>query len=142
MERARTLLDLEEQAAVGAKKCRTIQIRSSEYAVSAGTGFTLDDNNQWDVIQVPDTPEARRADYALTITGDSMEPIYHDGDAVLVKEADVIDLGEIGIFVVNGEGYIKKYGGDRLISLNAAYDDIPLEEDNYIKCCGRVIGRV
>ena len=141
-ERASILLDLEAQVSDNTEKHRMIQIKSSEYKVSAGTGFMLDDNNRWDTIQVPDTPDARKADFALTITGDSMEPIYHDGDVVLVKKQDTVDAGEIGIFVVDGDGYIKKYGGDRLISLNDAYDDILLNENNFIKCCGKVIGRV
>ena len=71
-----------------------------------------------------------------------MEPIYFDGDIVLVKKQDTIDVGEIGIYTINGKGYIKKYGGDRLISLNAEYDDIEFADDDCIKCNGKVIGRV
>ncbi len=119
-----------------------ITIRSSVYRVSAGTGFFLDEGDSWEEIQVTDSPEARRADFALTISGDSMEPIYHNGDIVLVKQAEAVSVGEIGIFVLDGEGYIKKFGGDRLISLNQAYADIMLRHDSYIRCCGKVIGRV
>ena len=60
-------------------------IRSSLYRVSAGTGVLLDDD-AWEEIQVPDTEEAQKADFALRIAGDSMEPIYHDGDIVLVRK--------------------------------------------------------
>ena len=114
-------------------------IRSSLYRVSAGTGVLLDDD-AWEKIQVPDTEEAQKADFALRIAGDSMEPIYHDGDIVLVEKADTLQVGEIGIFFVNGNGYIKKFGGDRLISLNDAYADIALT--NQARCFGKVIGRV
>ena len=68
--------------------------------------------------------------------------MYHEGEIVLVKEQPQVELGEIGIFIINDEGFIKKYGGDRLISLNDDYDDIMFSEDDYIKCCGKVIGRV
>ncbi|MGN0591968.1 MAG: helix-turn-helix domain-containing protein [Ruminococcus sp.] len=119
-----------------------ITIRSSSYQVSAGTGFFLDEGDSWEEIQVPDSPEARKADYALTINGDSMEPIYHNGDIVLVKQTEAVQFGEIGIFIVDGNGYIKKFGGDRLISLNDAYADILLKHDSYVRCCGKVIGRV
>ena len=119
-----------------------ITIKSSMYRVSAGTGFFLDEGDSWEEIQVQDTPEARHADFALTICGDSMEPIYHNGDIVLVKQAEAVRVGEIGIFVVDGDGYIKKFGGDRLISLNSAYSDIVLSHDSYVRCCGKVIGRV
>lgn len=119
-----------------------IEIKHSYYKVSAGTGFDLGNGDDWETIYIPDTPEGQKADFALTIQGDSMEPIYFDGDIVLVKEQPSIDIGEIGIFTINGDGYIKKYGGDRLISLNAKYDDIEFSDEDNIKCCGKVIGRV
>lgn len=122
------------------KKQQTWSICYNEYKVSAGTGVMLDEYERLDRIDVIDTPEARRADYGLMISGNSMEPMYHDGDIVLVKHTDTIDIGEIGIFVVDGEGYIKEFGGDRLISLNDEYNDIPLHEYSSIRCYGRVIG--
>lgn len=129
------------QAQKQAERTRSmISIRSSLYRVSAGTGVFLDDAAAWEEILVPDTSDARKADFALRISGDSMEPIYHDSDIVLVKQAETINIGEIGIFFVNGSGYIKKYGGNRLISLNDAYDDIYLTEQ--ARCFGKVIGRV
>lgn len=118
----------------------TWSICYNEYKVSAGTGVMLDEYERLDRIDVIDTPEARRADYGLMISGNSMEPMYHNGDIVLVKQTDTIDVGEIGIFVVDGEGYIKEFGGDRLISLNDEYNDIPLHEYSSIRCYGRVIG--
>ncbi len=121
-----------------------IEIRHSYYKVSAGTGYDLNDGDQWDTIEIPDTPEAQRADFALTISGDSMEPVYYDGDIVLVKSQPAIDGGEIGIFIIENSGYIKKFGGDRLISLNAEYDDIMFSDYNSddIRCVGLVIGRI
>lgn len=119
-----------------------LQIRHCEYKVSAGHGFEFFADEEWDEIDVPDTRETRRADFALTIQGDSMEPVYHDGDIVLVKQQDAVDVGQIGIFVLNGAGYIKKNGGDRLISLNEEYDDILIEEYDDCRCAGKVIGRV
>lgn len=121
-----------------------VEIRHSIYKVSAGTGYNLDDGDQWDTIEIPDTPEANRADFALTISGDSMEPVYYDGDIVLIKSQPAISNGEIGIFIIENDGYIKKYGGDRLISLNAAYDDIMFSDydPDDIRCVGLVIGRV
>ncbi len=73
-----------------------------------------------------------------------MEPIYFDVDIVLVKEQPSVDLGQIGIFSIDDNGYIKKFGGDRLISLNAEYDDIEFSnyDEERIQCFGKVIGRV
>ena len=122
----------------------TIQIKHSYYRVSAGTGFNLPEGDDWEMIDIPDTPEARRADFAITIKGNSMEPVYFDGDIVLVKQQPAVELGEIGIFNIENDGYIKKFGGDRLISLNDAYDDIILSEydEDRNHCLGKVIGRV
>ncbi len=133
-----------EQAEAEELEEPTIEIRHSYYKVSAGTGYNLNDGDQWDTIEVPDTPEANKADFALTISGDSMEPVYYDGDIVLVKSQPAIDNGEIGIFIIEDNGYIKKYGGDKLISLNAKYDDILFSDYNSedIRCVGLVIGRI
>ncbi len=119
-----------------------IKIRHSVYKVSAGYGFELDDGDNWETIEISDTPEARRADYALTISGNSMEPVYYDGDIVLVKAQDTVEMGQIGIFILDGSGYIKKYCGDHLVSLNEDYDDMPLSDYEDVRCSGRVIGRV
>lgn len=120
---------------------KMITVKSSEYRVSAGTGVLLDEGDCNTEVRVPDSPVARKADFALTISGDSMEPIYHDGDIVLVKRQNFVSMGEIGIFVVDGNGFIKKFGGDRLISLNSEYSDIILDDNSYVRCCGKVIGR-
>lgn len=121
----------------------TILIKHSLLKVSAGTGNPLDEESM-EEIEVVDTSETRRADFCLTITGSNMEPVYYNGDIVLVKKQPQLELGQIGIFIIEGEGYIKKYGGDRLISLNATYDDILFSnfspED--IMCSGLVIGRI
>lgn len=121
-----------------------IIIKHSVYKVSAGTGEMLSDSDDWDEIEVPDTSEARRADFCLTIHGNSMEPVYYDGDIVLVKQQNKVERGQIGIFVIEGCGYIKKFGGDRLISLNEEYDDIMLADydPDDIRCSGLVIGRI
>ena len=137
--KAETLVELECKEDSSQQK-DMITILSSDYRVSAGRGVLLDEESPTE-ITVPDTPEARKADFALTICGDSMEPIYHDGDVVLVRKMPSVEVGEIGIFYVDGGGYIKKYGGDRLISLNSAYDDILLNENTEIRCFGKVIGR-
>lgn len=120
----------------------TIHIHCSTYKVSAGRGFELGSGDDWEEIEIPDTPKAQKADFAIEIKGDSMEPLYSDGDIILVKEQGDVDEGEIGVFVLNGEGYIKKKGDGCLISLNDKYDDIEIEEYDDFRCSGKVIGRV
>ncbi len=148
-ERAIVLAELEkpvakEPAVIEEPEEKRLKINCSTYQVSAGAGFELGEGDEWYEIEVPDTSKARKADFALQIKGNSMEPIYFNGDIVLVKEQPSVELGEIGIFNIEGNGYIKKFGGDRLISLNAEYDDIEFSDydEERIRCFGKVIGRV
>ena len=119
----------------------TVQVKHSIFKVSAGMGEWLADE-EWDRITILDTPQARKATFALTIEGDSMMPDFEDGDIVLVKQQDAVDIGQICIYTVDGKGYIKKFGGDRLISLNDDYDDIIFTDYHDIHCKGLVIGKV
>ena len=109
--------------------------------VSAGPGVYLDESLA-QVISIPKTAKTLSTDYALRISGNSMEPKYHDGDILLVEEAESIEVGELGIFMLDGNGYFKKFGGDRLISLNSEYGDILLRDYTETVCCGRVIGKL
>jgi len=128
------------------KRCEATQSRPSftfrrlsENKASAGAGFNLNDPDQWRSIEVIDTPEARQADFAVEVEGESMEPNYYDGDIVYISLASEIPIGQVGLFIQNGKGYIKEAGENRLISRNPKYDDI-FPEDGNIECKGRVIG--
>ena len=109
--------------------------------VSAGSGVYLDDSSA-DKINIPDNDKTKSADFALRISGNSMEPKYHDGDILLVERADNFSVGELGIFVLDGQGYFKQYGGDRLISLNPEFTDILLKDYSSVVCCGKVVGKL
>jgi phage repressor protein C with HTH and peptisase S24 domain len=71
-----------------------------------------------------------------------MEPKYRDGDVILIEECDALEYGELGVFILDGDGYFKKFGGDRLISLNPDYEPILLKNFEEITCCGRVVGKL
>lgn len=110
--------------------------------VSAGVGEFLADSTRVEDIVIPDDPRTAEADYALRINGDSMEPKYRSGDVLLIQTADAVEEGELGIFILDGSGYFKKYGGDHLISLNPKYPPIPLKDFEDVACCGRVVGKL
>ena len=112
-----------------------------ELPVSAGTGMFLDGIGTSEIM-IPDTAKTGDADYALRISGNSMEPKYHNGDILLVEETDTVEVGEAGIFILDGAGYFKIFGGDRLISLNPDYSDIPLRDFSEVSCCGKVVGKL
>lgn len=104
---------------------------------SAGSGQIVFDMPPTESIEIPDIPEYKHVDYALGVNGHSMEPVFNDGDILLVQMTEEIELGEIGIFIVDGQSYVKKLGDRELISLNKGYDNIELTSDS--KCVGRVI---
>ena len=91
-------------------------------------------------IEIPDISDYKRVDYAIGVNGDSMTPTYNDGDMLLVEMTDEIEIGEIGIFLVNGECYVKELGDKELVSLNPKYKNIPMNETT--RCMGRVIDKL
>ena len=135
------VLDAEYRRVAKPKKARLLKVDFYNYPASAGTGNFLETERP-DEILVKECSEAEDADYVIPISGDSMEPTYHDGDKVFVEKCDSVEIGEIGIFIVNGEAYIKELGNKCLISHNEAYKPIKLGSSDSIYCCGRVLGVV
>lgn len=115
-----------------------------ELPAAAGTGEPLGDTYYTDKIQIPLNRVPENAHICIRVHGDSMEPAYHDGDIVMVErfDSDTVREGEIGIFVLNGDGYIKRLGNRELVSLNPAYDPIPIHDYDDLRCMGRVLGKV
>lgn len=106
---------------------------------SAGFGDELDSDDVTTITAIANR-DTIRADFCVKVDGHSMEPLYRDGDLVLVHRQPAIDVGSIGVFAANDKGYIKQQGEDRLISLNPAYPDVEPEECYVYKCFGEVIG--
>lgn len=140
-ERAEVLAELEAPAAdePEQEESDTIFIEYSVCSVSAGTGEPLINDSYPDFIEVKRTEVTEDANFAVKINGNSMLPHYKDKDIVLVRSQPEVEVGEIGIFTIDGDGYIKQRGKDRLISLNPEYDDIYFEEGQDIRCKGLVI---
>ena len=121
------------------EKPDVIEIKLAQLPASAGTGVELYEEN-YQIMSIRASDLARQADFAVKVSGDSMETTFYDGDILLIESMPFINKGDIGIFVVNGDGYVKEYGGDRLISHNEKYPDIKLTEHDVVICSGRVIG--
>lgn len=122
-------------------KPRMLKMDYYTLPASAGTGNILDSDLAEELL-VPESAEAEQADFVISVSGDSMEPTYHDGDKVFVEKCDSVDIGEVGIFVVNGDVYIKELGNQCLISHNEKYKPIRIGENDSVYCCGRVISIV
>lgn len=118
---------------------KLLVMKRSLHRVSAGTGYDLNDSDAWETVTVKDTDDSRKADFLLEIEGDSMETTFHDGETVCVQQTPCVEVGEIGVFWVDGCGYIKELGNGCLISHNSSYDPIPLQGTEN-RCIGRVLG--
>jgi len=116
-------------------------LRLYDIPASAGTGSFLDDCG-YEMIEAPGYVPAA-ADFALRVSGDSMEPLFQDGQVVWVSEQEALTSGDIGIFVYFDDVYLKKLvtdgDGAYLRSLNPEYDDIEIKEDLGFKAIGKVI---
>lgn len=115
-----------------------IVIPSYGHIASAGTGQYVFDDIPPMMIEIENTMENQEVSFAIDVNGDSMEPTYHDEDTLLVKKQSALNVGEIGIFMINGEAYVKELGKDALISHNKNYKDIELTENTI--CIGKVVG--
>lgn len=118
-----------------------MEIPHQELKASAGTGFYLEDERSetWIVLL---NKKTRRADFCVDIEGDSMEPMFFDGDTILVRSQPSIDVGQIGLYIMDGNGYVKRQGEGCLESLNPKYADIFPTEYAGIECKGLVLGKL
>ncbi len=119
--------------------CTPRQIPLYTQTATAGLGSFLDGTDA-ELVEL-DAPED--ADFAIRISGDSMEPLIHDGQIVYVRKQQDLRSGEIGIFLYNNESYCKlwdvKTGSPKLVSLNAAYRPIILTSFDDLVVCGKVL---
>jgi len=122
------------------EEIRTILVQYYPYPVSAGVGEDLltDPEKPYDREFVR-TREAEKASFAVRVSGDSMEPTFYNDDIVFVTKAQRVDIGEIGVFQMDNEGYIKEWGDMELISHNPKYPPIPATSE--VVCRGKVIGK-
>lgn len=114
-------------------------------AVSAGTGEWLDEE-QHNHVAVSEQPPVY--DFAVQVNGDSMEPMFADGQIIYVKRVEGTEEvrdNQIVIAELNGNAYVKKiaFDGDRdscrLISLNKKYTDIIVKPDDSFRVIGVVV---
>ena len=86
-----------------------------------------------------------RADSVFSVSGDSMEPVYHDHDLVYVErltDGTLLKPGETGAFITGNECYIKIYREDGLYSYNPAYPPMNFRGGESVYLIGRVLGIV
>lgn len=104
--------------------------------MSAGTGQPAGSEYPENYRLVKEPPG--RATFIAPVSGDSMEPTYHNGDKLFIRSCPEIEVGQVGVFLMDGQQWVKELGEGVLISHNEEYDPIPMRED--IVCQGLVLG--
>lgn len=110
--------------------------------VAAGLPI-LATSDQFDLISVPSN--IMRADYALIVRGDSMEPNIIDGSMLFAHKQETLENGEIGIIMLDDAVTCKIFYkfNDRieLRSINQKYDPIIITDKDTvsIKIMGKVL---
>ena len=136
-----------------------IDMPVSSLTVSAGTGAFLDAGN-FEMISFPESSVPDGAEFGVRVSGNSMEPVYHDGQIVWVQQCEQLAVGEVGVFIYDGDGYLKVYSerepeeADReaftdsygnvhmqpvMVSYNQEYDDRPVAAYAGFQIVGRVL---
>ncbi len=111
------------------------------FDIPVGAGFEsylLSDS--YKEISVDSNTVPKGTDFALRITGNSMEPRFVDGQLIFIKSQYFLDSGELGIFVLNDKAYFKKMGKGELLSFNPNYQPIKIEENDSLQIFGKVLG--
>lgn len=110
-------------------------------AASAGTGQILDDE-AFEEIAV-DEEVSLNADFGVRLAGDSMMPLFSDGQLVWVKRRETAENGEIVMCYYDGQSYCKKLHCDglktELVSLNPVYKPMPITEETEFRIFGVVL---
>lgn len=104
--------------------------------MSAGTGTVAGDDESEELLLIKRPP--RGTSYIAPVSGNSMEPTYHDGDKLFIRACTEIQQGQIGVFFMDGQQWVKELGDGVLISHNPKYAPIPMHEG--IRCQGLVLG--
>ena len=109
---------------------------------AAGPGAPAPDYAEPETLYLRASRASESSDVIMKVNGNSMEPGYPDGCRVFVNTGEETPIGEVGVFIVDGEFFIKQRQADCLYSLNRSHADIRFHENMDIKHYGRVIGIV
>ena len=110
--------------------------------IACGTPILASEN----VEGYADLPDGVHADFALRCKGDSMSPLFEDGDLVLIRQQPEVEDGQIAAIGIDGEATLKhvyKNGnGVLLCANNPKYAPITANPEEDVKVYGLAVGYV
>jgi len=118
------------------------------YNEPAAAGVPLWAEDGYDYIDIPADQVPEGTDYAVGISGHSMEPDYPDGCTVFVRRCNRAHDGDVVIAWLDGEGTVCKrvvapFGRVEILeSINREYPDYTDKQLNGMRIYGKVIGYV
>lgn len=89
-------------------KIQYIEKLVSNLPASAGPGEFMTEEN-FEKVRFPENAVPPDADFGIYVSGNSMEPVYRDGQIVWVHACETLVPGEVGVFIYDGSGYLKMY---------------------------------
>ncbi len=118
------------------------------YLTPAAAGYASPiEGEDYELMAVDDTVPTR-ADFCISVSGDSMSPYIEDGSLVYVQRDATLEMFDVGIFFVDGDVLCKQYCTDAfgtlyLLSANPKREDanriIPRSGDSTVVCFGKVL---
>lgn len=98
------------------------------YTMPSAAGAPIDGGDEYVNREFPRSAVPVGADYAVTISGQSMEPTIHDRQTVFVHQTPSAQDGEIVIAWIDGEGLVCKRArveNDQLVALESDNPEYP-----------------
>ncbi len=107
---------------------------------AAGQPIEYGDTIVKDINSISDVPD--NADFALTVNGDSMEPLIKNGSILYIHAQEDVENGTISIIEINGAVTCKKVYKEenklKLVSINEKYEPMIIDKGN-VRILGKVI---
>ena len=151
-EGRRQLLTFAQYLSTNASLCRHApegEIRYiRHYLFPAAAGYASPIEGEEYVLEPVTEATPTAADFAVTISGDSMEPYIRDGDTVYVQRDATLQEFDVGVFFVDGDVLCKQYCLDAarnllLLSANPRREDanrvISADSGSRVVCYGKVL---
>lgn len=139
-------LGAQEEYRAPVKAGRVLTIRHYLVPAAAGYASPVEGEDYEDIPLPADAPP--KADFCLTVRGDSMEPYIRDGQLIYVRRGVSLKEFEAGVFFVDGDVLCKQWCVDyagtlHLLSANPAREDanrsFPRSSGQTVVCFGKVL---